>query len=164
MMDVAIALKQTAQQESNLLTDSTLKTKVDELAALTDAKESTSASAVLKLLFNYMYHEYIEPVSWDMPGHSMMQMESDEENESYSTNLYPNPTSGVSNFSYTLQEGETGEMQIFDIAGKLIQSYKLTPENNILNMNNTELNSGTYMYKYSVNGIVSKTDKLIIVK
>jgi len=164
MMDVAIALKQSTQQESNLLTDVALKTKVDELAALTNAKESPSANAVLRLLFNFIYNEYIEPISWEATYRSMIQMVSAEEESSFSTNLYPNPSNGVSNFSYTLAEGETGVLQVFDIAGKLIQSYQLASDDNVININNTGLDAGTYMYKYIVNGNVSKTDKLIIIK
>lgn len=164
MMDVAIALKQSTEQESKLLTDIALKTKVDELAALTDAKESPSANAVLRLLFNFIYNEYIEPVSWEASNHSMIQMVSAEEESSLSTNLYPNPSNGVSNFSYTLAEGETGVLQVFDIAGKLIQSYQLASDDNVININNTGLDAGTYMYKYIVNGNVSKTDKLVIIK
>lgn len=164
MMDVAISLKQSSAQESNLLSDLALKTKVDDLAALTDAKESPSANAVLKLLFNYVYHEYIEPASWDMPTRSMLSVMQEDEPEASLANMYPNPSNGESNFSYTLEEGETGVLQLFDITGKLIHSYELPADNSVIKINNTELEAGTYLYKYIVNGSVSKADKLVIIK
>ncbi len=163
MVDVALLLKQSVNQEGTLLTDLATKTKVDEIS-YQDSKESPSANAVLKLLFNYVYNEYIEPISWTASYHSMFQMVEAEQEEDRAINLYPNPSSGEINFSYSLEEGDVGLLEIFDIAGKKIRSIELNSEIAFVKIENNVLQSGTYLYKYSVNGKVSKTDKLIIIK
>jgi hypothetical protein len=79
--------------------------------------------------------------------------------------LYPNPNDGSMHFIYNLNENENGAFEIYDISGRIIQTYKLqTGEKNQLLINETELNSGVYFYKVIIDGQTGKSDKLIIIK
>lgn len=84
--------------------------------------------------------------------------------EEQNVKVYPNPNDGNFNFECKLKLNEKGELQIFDITGRMIQSYKLTSNNNSINLNSGTLNAGTYLYKYLVNGSVCNVDKLVIIK
>jgi len=95
--------------------------------------------------------------------HSMIAVDNNAQVIS-NFNVFPNPSNGIINFEYTLQEEEHGEIQIFDIAGRLIQHYQLNNTESKFTINNLDLNAGTYMYKYSINGQIVNTEKLIIIK
>jgi hypothetical protein len=86
-------------------------------------------------------------------------------NKKNNFNLFPNPNDGTMNFIYTLKEKENGAFEIYDISGRIIQTYRLqTGANNQLFINATQLNSGVYFYKVIIDGQIEKSDKLIIIK
>lgn len=163
MIDVAVSLKQSAEKEALLLDDASLKQRVEDLAAMENKQEAPSASAILKFLFSYFYNEYIEPVSWDVPNRSMIAIDNNEQAIS-NFNVFPNPSNGIINFEYTLQEEEVGEIQIFDVAGKFVQSVQLSNTNNTIKFNGENLDAGTYFYKFSINGNITETNRFVIIK
>ena len=77
--------------------------------------------------------------------------------------VYPNPSNGQMQLNYTLKKTQQGELQIMDMLGKKISSYKLTEGENTLSMNETELKDGIYLYHVVINGELVKADKLSIV-
>ncbi len=79
-------------------------------------------------------------------------------------NIMPNPNNGVMQLNYSLADSETGMLKIFDLLGKEISSYKLAQGSTLLNINETQLNNGVYLYKVIVNDKMVKSDKLVIVK
>jgi len=81
-----------------------------------------------------------------------------------SFNLYPNPNSGNMLLDYVLKQDEVGTIKIYDIAGKLIVNYPLNANANQLQINNTDLDNGIYMYDIIVNDKTVKTEKLVIIK
>jgi hypothetical protein len=84
--------------------------------------------------------------------------------EKFNFNLYPNPNNGNMLLDYSIHQGETGIIKIYDLTGKLIGSYTLNVNANQLKINNNDLNNGIYMYAIIVNGKTVKTDKLVIIK
>ncbi len=87
-----------------------------------------------------------------------------KEDNRYGFKLYPNPSSGQVTLDYVLQENETGELGIYSSAGIAIKKYTFANNNNSLNVNESTLKSGTYIYAIKVNGQLVKMDKLVIVK
>ncbi len=77
--------------------------------------------------------------------------------------LFPNPNNGQMQLSYTLEKTQEGELQIIDMLGKKVSSYKLTGEANTLSINETELKEGIYLYRVVINGELVKTDRISIV-
>ncbi|MGC4128900.1 MAG: T9SS type A sorting domain-containing protein [Bergeyella sp.] len=82
-------------------------------------------------------------------------------------NIYPNPASDNAKISFNLIQSSTVSVEILDFSGRSIK--KIAGENfakgkNELNLNLSELKTGTYLYKINVsniNGDFSQTKKLI---
>jgi hypothetical protein len=77
--------------------------------------------------------------------------------------LFPNPSNGQMQLNYTLEKAQQGELQITDMLGKKVSSYKLTEGENTLSINETELKCGIYLYRVVINNELVKADKLSIV-
>jgi hypothetical protein len=79
--------------------------------------------------------------------------------------LFPNPNDGSINFIYSLNETSSGELIIYDLAGKLIIRYVLlVGKNNQAFINETQLKNGIYFYKVIINKELKKSDKIVIIK
>lgn len=78
--------------------------------------------------------------------------------------LYPNPNNGKMLLDYTLNANEKGEIQIYDISGKLVSRYELENTKNQLTIDSEKLTNGVYVYHIIVNKNIVKSDKLIIIK
>ena len=86
------------------------------------------------------------------------------EEDSHNIRLFPNPNNGNMLLECNLIESESGLLNIYDITGKLVQSYKLTTETKTQLINGHMLESGVYLYDIVVNGRRIKTEKLTIIK
>ncbi len=82
-----------------------------------------------------------------------------------STNLYPNPTSGITYLSYENQSYSNVSASIFDITGRQVatllnnQQQAAGKQTLAIDVNNLQLPQGLYMVQLTVNGIM-KTIKL----
>ena len=82
----------------------------------------------------------------------------------FTFNLFPNPSSGTITLDYQLNENETGNLEIYSIAGSLITSIQLGSGQRVRTVMLPELGAGTYLYKVSVNGEMKLADRLVIIK
>ncbi|MGZ4155739.1 MAG: T9SS type A sorting domain-containing protein [Bacteroidia bacterium] len=78
--------------------------------------------------------------------------------------LYPNPNNGEMTLNYKINEQENGNLIIYDITGRQINSYKLTSANNSLIIKENELSNGIYLYKIVIGTKTVKSDRLVIIK
>ena len=88
--------------------------------------------------------------------------------------IYPNPNDGTMQLSYQLQNGQKGEVIIYDMYGKKVSSYALdafsqgyeaqSMETKILKISEEQLTNGIYLYEIKVNGELIESDKIIIIK
>ncbi|MBI3520256.1 MAG: hypothetical protein HY062_12995, partial [Bacteroidetes bacterium] len=85
-------------------------------------------------------------------------------NTTVNVRLFPNPNKGVMTLEYDLGAEPKGEMRIFDINGKLVNVYSLQSSIGKLEINQQHLTNGVYYYSIILNGNVSKTDKIIVIK
>ncbi|MFY9310168.1 MAG: T9SS type A sorting domain-containing protein [Bacteroidia bacterium] len=86
-------------------------------------------------------------------------------NRSLFFTLYPNPNDGNMVFDYSLlDENDKAELDIYDIAGKLLYKYELDISDNQLSISHKGLNNGIYLYKIKINEQIVKSSKLIIIK
>jgi hypothetical protein len=76
----------------------------------------------------------------------------------------PNPFSGATSIQYSLPEnGPQASIMIFDLSGKLIQSYKLKERNGQLRVNQSELGeSGMYLYSLFAGGKEIMTKRMLV--
>ena len=86
------------------------------------------------------------------------------ENETQESLVYPNPNDGNMYFDYSLMDDEQGELQIYDVMGKLIKIYELSAEENQLYINDAQLQNGVYLFKLVVNNQIVNSGKVIIIK
>lgn len=59
---------------------------------------------------------------------------------------------------------ENAELQIVDVVGKVICTYTLETENNVIEINCNELNNGIYFYQVLARGNLIESGKIIIIK
>ncbi len=81
------------------------------------------------------------------------------------TKPIPNPSANQVKITFTLPEGESkGELQLFTSTGKKIQTYRVDNRFGFILLDNSQLQTGMYYYNIVVNGTVSSTQKMLVIK
>ena len=78
--------------------------------------------------------------------------------------LYPNPSNGNFILEYFLKENEVGQLNVYDLLGKLIKRNELQSLTKNHSIELINLSSGVYLYEIVVNDKLVKTQKLTIIK
>ncbi|MFN9115134.1 MAG: T9SS type A sorting domain-containing protein, partial [Bacteroidota bacterium] len=78
-----------------------------------------------------------------------------EEGEITGLNLYPNPSEGELNLSFTVPSSEEAILQVQDISGKIVKTniVKALEGNNLVVLGTDELAAGTYFLNIQVGGV-----------
>lgn len=79
-------------------------------------------------------------------------------------NLYPNPNNGIMILDYDLGYDTEATMKLFDVAGKLINTYSLQNTKGTVGINERNLTNGIYFYSILVKEKIIKNDKIVIIK
>jgi len=77
--------------------------------------------------------------------------------------FFPNPSDGNITLSYALKKGTSGALNIYDITGKLVESYTMEADKNSMQLA-LNLQNGIYFYRVQVNGKFLKSGKISIIK
>lgn len=89
----------------------------------------------------------------------------DYEREDFHSQPIPNPSKDEVKINFTLPEGtEMGLLQLFNTAGKKIREYKIDNRFGYIMVDNTQLPAGMYYYNIVVEGRVSSTQKILVIK
>ncbi|MGC9331463.1 MAG: T9SS type A sorting domain-containing protein [Bacteroidales bacterium] len=75
---------------------------------------------------------------------------------------YPDPATDYTIIPYYLPEGSRGKIEIHDLQGKLLSSYKLSPGKNQVYANTEKLYPGVYLYSLDINGVTYITKKFVV--
>ena len=75
-------------------------------------------------------------------------------------NVYPNPSNGEVSITYQLEKDQVGAITVFDQYGRTIRQFDLSSSNKRLNING--IAPGFYHIQFSIDGIVSRTEKLVV--
>ncbi len=78
--------------------------------------------------------------------------------------IIPNPNSGEMQFVYRLKEEDNALLEIFDIKGVLLQSFKLDPFVQSIPIHMEDLPCGIYPYRLIINDTKISSDKILIKK
>jgi dienelactone hydrolase len=89
--------------------------------------------------------------------HNIQTVSLNEEKESFTLNLYPNPSNGI----ITIESSSNSGFDIYDTKGSVVQSKDLKIGKNIITL---ELNPGLYFWKAKNSHSQLKTGKIIIEK
>lgn len=87
-----------------------------------------------------------------------------ELNISTKINLFPNPNNGIMILDYDLGANTTATIKLFDVNGKMLNSYKILENKGRFQMSEQSLNNGIYFYSILVGEKTIKTDKIVIIK
>jgi len=77
------------------------------------------------------------------------------------SDLYPNPASSNARVDYNLSPGSTLDIEMYDMLGNRVFDYN-REGTGTLSIPVNQLESGTYLYQYSIDGEIMDTQKLII--
>jgi hypothetical protein len=83
---------------------------------------------------------------------------------SHKFNVFPNPNNGNMELNYDLGNYDKAVMKLYDVTGKLVNTYKLQNTKGIMSMNEQNLYNGIYFYHILVGEKIIKTDKVVIIK
>lgn len=79
--------------------------------------------------------------------------------------LFPNPNNGSMTMIYDLGKDTNASMNLYDVTGKLINTYDLQNTNGAIEINEDQLHNGVYFYRILVNGTTTvNTNKIVIIK
>ena len=109
----------------------------------------------------YMARAMIDTNADDVTGIASLRMIAPKQAViSHSGKLYPNPATKVVYFENNLSEKESGTLQLMDITGREMVSYKLN-KGNLLAIP-TPYSRGVYLVKINITGKPTETVKLIL--
>lgn len=81
------------------------------------------------------------------------------------SNPFPNPTSESTRIEFELPKNETsGELVVYNKDGAVIKKYKVDRSIGYLQLNNSDLPSGTYYYNLVTSSGTSDTKKMLVIK
>lgn len=70
------------------------------------------------------------------------------ENTSNELKIYPNPTTGIVNISYIMDENNLVDIDVFNVSNVLVRSYQLKFSNNTGNIDISDFANGTYLMQF----------------
>ena len=81
------------------------------------------------------------------------------------SDIFPNPNTGRMRIDYQLLQGESqGQISFYNLQGKLVKSFKADGQSGYLEVDNSDLPSGTYLYQISTTKSSSETKKMILIR
>ncbi len=86
-----------------------------------------------------------------------------EHNEKTSFKLFPNPNNGNMTIEFHLNAAK-GVLQIYDVAGRIVDSYNLPREQNQFIINNSTIENGLYFYSFIDGNTPAFKGKFILIK
>ena len=78
--------------------------------------------------------------------------------------VFNHPNNGTMTMVYDLGKDTKGSMNLYDVTGKLINTYDLQNTTGTIEINESQLHNGIYFYCILVNGITINTNKIVIIK
>ncbi len=141
--------------------------ELDTLRAIAQLCPYTDGNAVYMargIIYPYDMTEYENSCEMDEGNGNRIANPSVEPADTVSFLLYPNPNNGEINIEYSLNEGETGTMNIYATTGQLVKTIYLIPGQNQVKIILAEMDAGLYLYDVRINGELRKTDRIVIMK
>ena len=90
---------------------------------------------------------------------------SEEKPTNFLSNPVPNPSKNEVKITFSLPEGATlGELTIYSSSGQKMRSYKVDNRFGFIMVDNSQFEPGMYYYNLVVNGQVSSTQKMVVIR
>ncbi len=92
-------------------------------------------------------------------------LENDDNNIAALSNPYPNPSSNTVTINYQLPTGtNSGEIVFYNLAGEEIKRFQVDNSFKTLELNNSDLSVGTYLYHLETTNDISAAKKMVVIK
>jgi len=103
---------------------------------------------------------------YSLPGTMPIMITENEINNSNALSFpYPNPSQTSTTINYKLPEGtNTAEIVFYNLNGQEIKRFKVDNTFSTLELNNSDLPSGTYLYNLLSSNFMTDAKKMIIIK
>ncbi len=164
LKEVLETLTQNAEPLDSLLTNPIDLQKVNDVANNDRLEGYTKAQIILSLIYGTPYYEPIDDILIRQERSRIIAPQESTLANRKGSYLYPNPNNGVMQLDYQLTATDVGLLKIMDLEGKLIASYPLDNTKTIMNINQSALTNGVYLYQVLVNNQVINSNKLVIIK
>ncbi len=126
------------------------------------------ASANAQSILYYLFREVIPECPAQMGAKNMPLTENHpviikakKDNPVLEDN-YPDPATVYTIMPYYLPEGSLGKIEIHDLQGRLLASYKLSSGKNQVYVDTKNLYPGVYLYSLNINGVTYITKKFVV--
>jgi Secretion system C-terminal sorting domain len=159
LMSVIKELQQNKKSVEYILEDNDLRNKILDILNYSEKEGYSYALEIMKQLYG---NTYLEPI-YDIETPAERRMIASED-KGLAIKLYPNPSKGIMQLAYQINEGQRGELRIMDVTGRLIANYNLPFNQTNLQISLPNINAGMYIYQVFINGVLSKTDKISVSK
>lgn len=100
----------------------------------------------------------------DATGNSGYRSENPEPEQVFVSAIYPNPAKETVTIDLNAGEQETGELEILDLNGRLVQKQFIAAGTKSAVMDVSMADAGVYLVRFTVNGEVRLNEKLVILK
>ncbi|MDP8227091.1 MAG: T9SS type A sorting domain-containing protein [Candidatus Celaenobacter polaris] len=130
----------------------------------------TSAGAI-NFYYSFTAPSLASPVVLDFSYTTGVSVDDPQSGEKVLLKNSPNPFSESTTISFNLKNAapRNAEITIYDIRGKPVKTYDITPEMNSITWNSKDekglaMPSGVYLYTISLDNEITKTEKLLLLK
>ncbi len=98
-------------------------------------------------------------------GNGLCVAKNEHPNNGIQTQPIPNPSSEQVKITFTLPQGANqGNLVLYNTEGQKIKSFVVDNHFGYIMLDNSKLASGVYYYNIEVNGEISSTQKLVVIK
>ena len=111
-------------------------------------------------IYAYYYIDDVSVIALDSIPSGLVE----EEYTETAFRAYPNPSNGLMQLDYVLNEGEKGTLSVFSVVGQLLLQKQLDQSQSRLTNDMNSFGSGTYLLRVDVNGVPQLLQKISIVK
>jgi len=136
-----------------------------------DFSITVTSTGSMDFTYTFTASSLSEPVVLDFSYTTGVSVDEPHANEKALLKNSPNPFSESTtiSFSKTTNSHKLNRICIYNVKGKLIRTYDITPEMNSVTWNGTDekgtaLPSGVYLYTISLDDETMKTEKLLLLK
>ena len=85
-------------------------------------------------------------------------------NNQINVSIYPNPNNGNFTLKYNLGNETSGKVLLYDEIGEKVGEYDLSGSSGEMQISNSNLINGIYVYKVYTNNSIIKVGKIIVIK
>jgi hypothetical protein len=78
--------------------------------------------------------------------------------------MYPNPVNEEAYYDITLEENQTGTLELFNAFGQSLGTFQLLSGENHITIDLSKYSSGVYSYRVYIDGVTVESERLIISK